>query len=62
MIKREFVSQVAARAKIPAEVVKAVLTAVQGVAADQLTKSGEVRVPGLVSMKVMPRRARRAIR
>jgi nucleoid DNA-binding protein len=55
MIKRHFVSQVAAAAKLSSEQVRAVLAATQKVAADELIKTGEVRVPGLVSLKVMER-------
>lgn len=60
MFKRQFVSQVAALAKLPADQVKAVFAAAQEVAAEELIKTGEVRIPGLVALKVMPRAERAA--
>lgn len=60
MIKRQFVSRVAALSKLPADQVNAVLAAVQSIAAGELAETGEARLPGLVTMTVLPRSERAA--
>lgn len=58
MFKRQFISEVAARSNTTAAQVTAMLDATSEVAAEQLVKAGEVRVPGLATIKVLKRAAR----
>lgn len=60
MLTRDFVKAVADKAKLPADAVRAVLEAMQGVAVGQLLATGEVRVPGIVSLRRIDRKPRMA--
>lgn len=60
MLTRDFVRAVAEKAKLPADAVRGVLDAMQDVAMGQLKATGEVRVPGIVSLRCIERSARMA--
>lgn len=60
MLKRQFISRVAILSHLSAEQVSAAMEAIGYVAAERLIEAGEVRIPGLVSLKVLARSERAA--
>lgn len=60
MLKRHFIARVAAKCRIPAAQVSAMLDATRDVAAEQLIDTGAVRIPGMAVMKVLQRASRMA--
>jgi nucleoid DNA-binding protein len=58
MLKRQFISQVAARSNLSAAQIRRALDATRDIAIAQLIQTGRVRVPGLVTLKVLKRSSR----
>jgi len=58
MQKREFISQVVAKCGLSTANVSAMLDATHEIAVEQLVETGEVRIPGLATLKVLTRKSR----